>query len=301
MAARQLRWGLLLELAGYVFLGAWLSGKPGWNPLSAVLLGAGLFLGFRALVVAVSFVFTAASGPAPAGGLAWLRMALEEYAGLLVLFVVIMPFEPFWMGADRLRPSGEKDRMPLLLVHGYQCNRGFWFWLRRRLEAAGWMVATHNLEPVLADIDAYAPALDKRIDEVLAATGARQVILVGHSMGGLASRAYLRRYGHGKVARMISLGSPHHGSRLAALGWGPNGRQMHFRGPWVTALAATGLPAGSVSIYSLHDNQVMPQRECSELAGAKNVAVTGVSHLGMAFSPAFAATLIEELGEPAAG
>lgn len=294
MAARQLRWGLLFELAAYALFGAWLAGRSGWSPAKAAALVSCLFLGVRAFVVAVSYVFTAVSRPAPTGALSWLRMALEEYAGLLVLFIVIMPFERFWMGADRLRPIGE-GRLPLLLVHGYQCNRGFWFWLRDRLEAAGWMVATHNLEPVLADIDAYAPGLEKRIDEVLAATGSRQVILVGHSMGGLASRAYLRRYGAGKVARMISLGSPHHGSRIAVLGWGANGKQMHFRGPWVEALATTALPAGSASIYSLHDNQVMPQRECSELAGAKNVAVSGVSHLGMAFSPAFAAILIEEL------
>lgn len=299
MAARQMRWVMLFELAAYVVLGAMLANGGGYTAGGAALLCVALFVGIRIFIVAVSYGFTLVhSGPVPeplrAGGFAWWRMAIEELAGLVVLFCVIQPFERFWMGADRLQPAAG-DRPPLLLIHGYQCNRGFWFWLRKQLEGAGWTVATHNLEPVLADIDAYADGIGRRIDEVLAATGASQVILVGHSMGGLASRAYLRRHGAAKVARLISLGSPHHGSRIAVLAWGPNGRQMHFHSPWTRALAATPLPSGSVSIYSVHDNQVMPQRDCSELAGARNRAIGGVSHLGMAFSASTGDALLEEL------
>jgi triacylglycerol esterase/lipase EstA (alpha/beta hydrolase family) len=51
---------------------------------------------------------------------------------------------------------------------------------------------------VFNDIDGYVEPLSRRIDEVCAAAGAEQVILVGHSMGGLVSRAYLRRHGNGK-------------------------------------------------------------------------------------------------------
>jgi triacylglycerol esterase/lipase EstA (alpha/beta hydrolase family) len=184
--------------------------------------------------------------------------------------------------------------LPVLLIHGYQCNRGFWFWLRPRLEAAGWTVATHSLEPVFSDIDAYAEGIARRIDEVLAATGAPQVILIGHSMGGLASRAYLRRHGTGKVARLITLGSPHHGTLLARLGLGPNARQMRIGSPWLSTLAAP-LPQASVSIYSCHDNYVFPQQACSTLEGATNIAIGGVSHLGMAFSSRVLGSLMEVL------
>jgi len=70
-------------------------------------------------------------------------------------------------------------------------------------------------------------ALSKVIKEVLDFTGAEKVILVGHSMGGLAIREYLQRTdenhihvnwidpysedGH-KVAKVITLGTPHLGS-----------------------------------------------------------------------------------------
>ena len=298
MAARQFRWLLLGELLGYFLLGYWLVSRAGWTPLQAGSLALASFFAGRLFIVGLTFVLMLQGrGVVPAelriGPFGALRMVLEEYLGFVVLFSLIQPFESFWLGPDRLvKPAA--GRLPVLLIHGYQCNRGFWFWLRPRLEAAGWTVATHSLEPVFSDIDAYAEGIARRIDEVLAATGAPRLILVGHSMGGLASRAYLRRHGAVKVARLITLGTPHHGTLLASLGLGPNARQMRIGSPWLSALAAP-LPPASVSIYSCHDNYVFPQQACSTLEGANNVAIGGVSHLGMAFSPRVLGNLIEAL------
>jgi triacylglycerol lipase len=282
-----------------------LASRASWTPLQASGFGLAAFLGVRLFLVLMTFgLMLAGSSVVPArlriGPMDALRMVFEEYAALILLFTAIQPFESFWLGPDRLNKlSGE--RLPLLLIHGYQCNRGFWFWLRPRLEAAGWTVATHSMEPVWTEIDNYAEGIARRIDEVLTATGAPQVILIGHSMGGLACRAYLRAHGRGKVARLITLGSVHHGTRLARLGIGPNARQMHIGNPWLVTLGATDavpLPPGSVSIYSHHDNYVFPQETSSRLEGATNVAISGVSHLGMAFSPVVLGKLLEAL-EPA--
>lgn len=304
MAARQMRWLLGGELLVYVVLSAWLTANRGWTPGEAASLALGSFLGLRLFVTALTFgLMVANSDATPAemqiGPVRALRIALEEYAALIALFTLIQPFDAFWLGPDRLGKAA--GRPPLLLIHGYQCNRGLWFWLRPRLEAAGWTVATHNLEPVWGDIDDYAQGIERRIDEVLAATGAQQVILVGHSMGGLVLRAYLRRYGSAKVARIVTLGSPHQGTRLAPLGLGRNARQMRPGSSWLATLALPGavpLPSGSAAIFSCHDNYVFPQRACSILEGAANVAIGGVSHLGMAFSPLVLDKLLEALEKP---
>ncbi|MCM2288015.1 MAG: alpha/beta fold hydrolase [Sulfuritalea sp.] len=302
MVARQLRWLLLGELLFYVLLGGWLVSRAGWTPLQAAGLGLAGFLGLRLFLVLLSFgLMLRGSSPVPEhlriGPLRALRMVLEEYVALILLFSVIQPFEKFWLGPDRLGHCATR-RTPLLLIHGYQCNRGFWFWLQPKLETAGWTVATHSMEPVWTEIDNYTEGIASRIDEVLAATGAPQLILIGHSMGGLACRAYLRRCGRDKVARMITLGSVHHGTQLARLGIGPNARQMQIGNPWLVALGATNavpLPPGSVSIYSCHDNYVFPQETGSRLEGATNIAISGVSHIGMALSPILLASLREAL------
>ncbi len=304
MAARQLRWLLVSELLLYGLLGSWLLSR-GWTPLTAAGAGLSAFLGVRLCLVLATFgLMLKGSSAVPENlrisPLQALRMVLEEYVTLIVLFTVIQPFEKFWMGSDRLGHCATRP-LPLLLIHGYQCNRGFWIWMRARLEAAGWTVATHSMEPVWTEIDNYADGIERRIDEVLAATGAPQVILICHSMGGLAARAYLRRYGKRKVARMVTLGSVHHGTELASLGIGPNARQMRIGNPWLVALGAADavpLPQGSVSIFSHHDNYVYPQETSSRLEGAKNVAISGVSHLGMAFSPRVLDSLLAALEPP---
>jgi triacylglycerol lipase len=300
MTARQLRLALLIECLSYV---AWVTWRVGEGDGLAHALGQalGFALGARALPLLVSYFFLLFdSDPVPrllaCGPLRALRMVVEEYVGLWLLFAVIQPFERLWLPPDVLtRPPGGAPRPPLLLLHGYQCNRGFWFWMAPRLRAAGWTVATHSLEPGLASIDVQADGLDRRVREVLRATGASQVILVGHSMGGLVARAYLRRWGATHIARVVTLGSPHYGSRLAMLAWGRCGRQMVIGNPWLRALQDEPLPVPLTSIYSVHDNQVMPQRACSALAGATNCAIGGVSHLGMAFSPAVLSVLLAVL------
>lgn len=302
MAARQLRWILFGELLGYVIFGNWLVSRAGWTPQQGLALAAGLvFAGRMAFVLATFALAHPAADPVPPamrlGPFGALRMGVGEYVAFFLLFTVVQPFERFWLGPDRLARGAA--RPPLLLIHGYQCNRGLWVWLRRKLEAAGWTVATLNLEPVYADIDSYAQGIARRIAEVLAATGAPQVILVGHSMGGVAARAYLRRYGADKVARLVSLGSPHQGTHLARFGLGRNARQMRLGSPWLAGLAAgDALPPGSVSIYSRHDNYVAPQEAGSMLADAASVAIGGVGHLGMAFSPLILGRLLEALEAP---
>jgi triacylglycerol lipase len=289
------------EAVLYLLLGWLLVSRCGWAAQQAVGLAMILAVLGRTFIIAVTFAFSRAYAAPPPAGCAigagrGIAMALRELAAFCLLFSVVMPFERFFMGADRIRRN-EGGRLPVLLVHGYQCNRGFWVSLRGQLERAGWQVATISLNPVFNDIDGYVGQLSHRIEEVCAAAGTDRLILVGHSMGGLASRAYLRVHGHAKVAKLVTLGSPHHGSRLAVLGPGRNARQMIPGSDWLAGLNAPGvvpLPAATVSIYSCQDNYVMPQ-DSPVLAGAKMVPLAGIGHLEMAFSPEIARRLLDEL------
>ena len=141
------------------------------------------------------------------------------------------------------------------------------------------------------------PQLAARIDELLAATGRAQVVLVTHSMGGLAARAYLRRHGGGKVARVITLGAPHHGSMHAHLGAGQNAREMEPGSPWLTALAAAetaGVAAPLLSIYSHHDDFVTPQSGAAH-PRARNVPLAGIGHVAMHFSRVVRTLVLREI------
>jgi pimeloyl-ACP methyl ester carboxylesterase len=89
-----------------------------------------------------------------------------------------------------------------------------------------WFLGSRESQSNEAAIVKQGYALKKCIEAVLRATGAKKVILVGHSMGGLCIREYLQRRVNGtprwwvepglsdghKVARVVTYGTPHWGS-----------------------------------------------------------------------------------------
>ena len=94
-------------------------------------------------------------------------------------------------------------------------------------------------------------------------------------MGGLVARAYLRRYGGAKVATVITLGTPHHGSVHAWLFPGTSLAQLRPGNAWLAELnRAEVAPAGVrvVSLWSWHDSMVAPQTS-ARLDGAENIAL----------------------------
>ena len=295
MLAIVLRIFILLELSLYVTVALRFFDA---SSIGAALFSVACLIGFRLLITTLTFLFAwqyRSPFPHLSVGQA-IGLYLGECAAFVANFVFISPVERWWMGADRL--SANAKRPPLLLIHGYGCSRAAWWWHRRRLEADGWPVATLNLEPIYTSIESYVDAVAQRVDQVLAATGAPQVILVGHSMGGLVARAYLRRHGAGKVLRLVTLGTPHGGSELARLGFGENARQMRAGSDWLSALANEQLVVDTLAIYSRHDNYVMPQRNL-ELTGASVLTTNGVGHLAMLYSPRVAKALQDGLSSAA--
>jgi triacylglycerol esterase/lipase EstA (alpha/beta hydrolase family) len=115
-------------------------------------------------------------------------------------------------------------------------------------------------------------------------------------MGGLACRAYLRRNGNGRVAKLVTLGSAHRGTLLAPLGLGRNAFQMRIGGAWLRELeAGDQLPPDTVSVLSHQDNYVFPPAVASRLEGARHRELGGVSHLAMVLSPKILGLLRDEL------
>ncbi|PWT70950.1 MAG: lipase [Proteobacteria bacterium] len=178
-------------------------------------------------------------------------------------------------------PAPVRATLPVLLVHGVLVNDGMWFQFRRALVARGIApVYTMNYGPPYADIEIFAEQLAAKIDSVCAATGAQRVVLVGHSMGGLVSRTYLRRFGSDRVAKLITIGTPHHGSVLAWSFVGRGLEQMRPGNSWLVELNRDenqSPPVPIISIWSRHDSMVAPQAS-SVLACAENVALVGVGH-----------------------
>ena len=273
--------------------------------LTATWAGAAAVLTLIAMIVLVSFLIAAANAsPRPAdsrlapGAMAvlWLR----EIASAWLVILVFMPFERWLMRRDVA--AGRSGLAPVLLIHGYVNNAGAMFILWRAIKDAGHAVHTVNLEPLYADIDRYAARIEARLAAIQAAAGGQAVMLVCHSMGGLAARAYLRKYGAARVERLITLGTPHAGTVLANTALGENGRQMRPGSAWLAGLAHfedARWPCKVVAIYSHDDNIVAPQLS-GRLEGAHNIALSGLGHISLPMSGAVAAQVVAEIAGSAA-
>jgi len=246
------------------------------------------------VAAAVYAILRLYAAPRPQAGSArtW-RCALVETLALFAVFGVFQPFERWWMGAENVGPLAP-GRVPILLVHGYVCNRGIWWWLRRRLRARRHVVATINLEPPLAGIDRLADRLSERVEALLAETGAERVMLVTHSMGALASRAYLRQRGAARVAGLVTLAAPHHGTRIARLGLGRNAREMAPNSEWLRSLNAEPPPIPIANLWSV-DDEIIDPPDASRLSDAREIVLKGLGHMAVVFSPSVLACVEAEL------
>jgi triacylglycerol esterase/lipase EstA (alpha/beta hydrolase family) len=298
-SARTLLRLVLLVQGVAVLLIAWMllhRGTPAWGALLAGVVAVALV---RLAINMNNFVMAsrAASPTPPAYRLgvgARLRMLAEEFRASMLVTSWHVP-----RGCARMTVHPHGAYVPVLLVHGYGCNSGYWAHLVPLLDREGISHAGVDLEPVAGSIDDYAPLLEERVQALCAATGAARIAIVAHSMGGLAARAWMRRYGSARVAKVITLGTPHHGTALARFGPGANAVQMRREGPWLRDLAASEGPdvrARIVSIYTHHDNIVAPQ-DSSVLPGARNIAFGGVGHVALGSNPRVLAEVLQLLRE----
>jgi pimeloyl-ACP methyl ester carboxylesterase len=243
--------------------------------VGAIAVYLAVFLAFMATYFTLAWFARASRPPQARIGVArTLRLVANEYRALIVsawrmMFFTILMRDP---------PPAPAAR-PVLLVHGVLCNAGAWGGFARRLSARGvGPVYSVSYGPTLASIDSFADQLAAKIDVILTATGAKQVVIVAHSMGGLVALAYCRRYGAANVSRIISLGAPYHGSLHAWLFPGRCLAQMRPGNPWLVELhRARFSPPPIHSIWSWHDSMVTPQTS-SRLEGADNIALVGVGH-----------------------
>lgn len=259
-------------------------------------------LGTRVVPILGSFAIAywprrAATVPA-LGAAAVARLVGREIWATVRLFFFYHPFEKL---VTRQEPDTViANEMPVLLVHGFYANAAFWQHTKRALEDDGWHnLFSLNLEPPFSDIDLYAEQLRARVEAVCSRCQASAVIIVAHSMGGLVARACAAQ-APGRVHHIVCLGTPHQGTVLAGLLPMRTTRQMRPGSEWLRGLEARDATAVRLTnIYSEHDNIIVPQANARQ--GDDNIALSGVGHLDMAFSPVLHRRLIRVLDKSARG
>jgi triacylglycerol lipase len=215
--------------------------------------------------------------------LALLAVLVVAVAGIAAAVVVPRLNGP---GGTRTAPAAEQTPGPVLLVPGYGGSTTSLQVLADRLTATG---RDATVVPVpdggTGDIAVSAEALGEAVDDALARTGAGSVDVVGYSAGGVIARLWAADGGADQARRVVTLGSPHHGTTLADLAAGvlpaecPQACQQLTTGSELLARLNAGdeTPDGPdwVSVWSTVDQTVTPP-DSADLAGALDLTVQSV-------------------------
>ncbi len=169
------------------------------------------------------------------------------------------------------QPSNPVDQSvagPVLLVPGYGGSRQSLDALALSLRDEGRDVTVVALpDRGQGDLDDQAKVLDVAVGAALARTGTPSVDMVGYSAGGVVARLWATEGGGSdRLRRLVTLGSPHHGTELATLGALVEGscpaacRQLAPDSPLLARLNAEPVPRGLVfvSLWTTLDDVVLP-------------------------------------------
>lgn len=299
--ARLLGFYCLLQVLASL---AWALWRWPVSPAQAIA-GAALILCIGPIVLGIEFLLLARTAhadarvPAPTAT----QLVSAWWSESLHLYRVFCWRQPFrWRALpDHLLPE-HSGRTGVVLVHGFMCNRGFWMPWLTELRKRGHAFLAVNLEPVFGSIDEYVPIIDGAVEAMTRMTG-RPPVVICHSMGGLAARAWWRACGTQRaVAHMVTIGTPHRGTWMGRFSRRLNGRQMHLQSGWLGELerheGARALPS-MTCWYSNCDNIVFPAFTAT-LPSATNRFLPGKPHVALAFHPEVLQACLALL-EPATG
>jgi pimeloyl-ACP methyl ester carboxylesterase len=249
------------------------------------------------------------------------RRLLVLAAALIVAGLVAALAVPRLVDRFRGDAAVAQDRPgPVLLVPGYGGGTGALESLAERIRATG-RSATVIPPPGdgTGDLRVQAAALDRAVGDALKA-GAASVDIIGYSAGGVVARVWAQEHdGRERARRIITLGSPHHGARIAAIGAtavpGACPTACQQLAPGSSLLAGLRSPVATtpawLSVWTSDDQTVTPP-DSSRLPGAVNVVLQSVcptartGHGGLPTDPTVTRLVLDALGprplaEPAPG
>jgi triacylglycerol lipase len=185
----------------------------------------------------------------------------------------------------------------VLLIHGFMGGSSNWDYIHYRLnEAKCGPIYTINLMNPFDSIMNYAVQVQKKIEAIKKRTGCNEVILIGFSMGGLVG-AYYAAYlaSQNDKKEIITIGTPHHGTKLALIGFCPCVKEFQFESNFLQELNEKLSKDSSISFYnifSIADQMVLPNRSAQLELGTPHYIFQDIGHISLLFSDRVADQLI---------
>ena len=215
-----------------------------------------------------------------------------------VAVIVLRLFHGLFRTNLRPKPS---DGKPILLVHGYVNNSSVWTYMIRRLQqGTNHSIYTIDLGRPFHSIHKHVEKVMQKIAQICQETGHKEVILIGHSMGGLVSSMAAVKIPE-QVSHVFTIGTPLQGTCVARMGIGANAREMQRKSEFVQDLDARMSHAEKLQFYHIGtktDQLVIPSSSALRgLCADKEYMFADIGHASLLFSPRVANLLVYWLSQ----
>jgi triacylglycerol esterase/lipase EstA (alpha/beta hydrolase family) len=194
------------------------------------------------------------------------------------------PSSPSALAARRPRNA----HTPILFVHGFNSNESIWTTMIGRFKKDGWQSSelasfTYTWQ---ASNATTAGIIASKVDSILLATSAPRVAIVGHSMGTLSARYYLKNTAGAtdKVSALVSLAGANHGTNLAIFCLPAEScSEMVPGSAFLTALNSVDETPGATNYRTWWSpcDEVISPRQSMLLEGATNTQTACLTHSAM--------------------
>ena len=194
------------------------------------------------------------------------------------------PSSPSALAAKRPRIA----KTPILFVHGFNSSANIWGTMITRFKNDGWQGSELSSFSYSwqASNATTAAVIATKVDSILLATKAPRVAIVGHSMGTLSARYYLKNLdGTSKVSALVSLAGANHGTAVA---WfcssAVSCQEMIPGSSFLTTLNATDETPGLTNYrtwWSPCDEVISPRESMLLSGGATNTQTACLAHSAM--------------------
>ena len=220
-----------------------------------------------------------------------LRLWLESArAGIFLVIAIIAAPVMSRISPGKSENATSEALPPVILIHGLYHNASAWTFLRPHLHKAGFT----RLHPVAyssrkASINSIVASLEQAIRDIEATYPGEKPLAIGHSLGGLILRIWMAEGNNrARLSGVISLGTPHRGSKAAALALGELGRTLVPSNPLFAELVhmEKQVEIPCLALISEGDNMVLPQANLVPATPGWNMRLTPfTTHTGLLSKP----------------
>lgn len=205
------------------------------------------------------------------------------------------------LAEERDGESAQREKEQVILLHGYGRSARAMRAMEQRFVERGYDVHIIEYSSIMRSMDEIQREVTREIDEVIREHPQR-THFVGHSLGGLLARAYLKDKKLDRLGRVVTLGSPNRGTpavnQLSRKWWfwmvGSAARSLSSSGSdFLSKLPEPHYPLGVIagrarhpfvrgtSFSGAHDGLV--SIESTKVEGMKDFCVIPVNHTALRY------------------